>query len=230
MTKKKLLFFIFLFITVFKTNAFASSSINLDGNFDDWNDKPILNDIQGDSNVQNEDLKILKYSVDENNLYIYVERYNSSPLDLNWNLQVILFNGTGYTSNHYTPWDNPKDNFQWKSTNATTIQVTISTMGSEQLPMISTTLDDKFRSASLDGRKIEFSIPLTKIGLTPHDIKLAVKSPTYSDAPHIDWIPENGPLYIVDGPILGKLNLIILPITFTLLSFYIKRNIDNMYK
>ncbi|MGL4740861.1 MAG: hypothetical protein ACRC41_08655 [Sarcina sp.] len=230
MINKKILFFTFLLITLFKTTALGATNISLDGNFDDWADKVLISDIQGDSNVQNEDLKTLRYYVDENNLYLYVERYDSKPLNLNWNLQIILFNGTGHTSSHYTPWDNPKDNFQWKSTTATTVQVTVSTMTPELTPMISTTLGDKFRSASQDGRKIEFSIPLAKVGLNSSDIKLAVKSPTYSDAPRIDWIPENGPIHIIDGPIFGNLIFIIIPLVFLSLTFYLKRNISNLYK
>ncbi|MGL4450039.1 MAG: hypothetical protein ACRCTZ_02470 [Sarcina sp.] len=214
----KIIFISILFTLLASTTTFASEII-LDGNFSDWSDKAGIDDPSGDSLTNpDEDLKAMKYYSDGENLYLYFERYSANnPF---WDIQVIFFNGTGNLGSHYTPWDNPKENFAWKSVNATTAKINVSKSSSSSDPLLITTnFDGSFNSASFDGRQIEFSIPLSAVGLIGKEIQFAAKSDPSSDAPKIDWIPENGPIYVTDGPIFGSLSTFLIILTFIKVSY-----------
>ncbi|WP_297522789.1 hypothetical protein [uncultured Clostridium sp.] len=207
------IFFASIIINLLCTTPAFASEIILDGNFSDWNNKVGLTDVAGDSSNSDEDLKSMKYYSDGQTLYFYFERYDlTNPY---WDIQLIFFNGTGHLGSHYTPWDNPKDSFNWKNIMATTVTVNVSkSRTSSNKPKITTNLGGSFDSSSQDGREIEFSIPLKSIGLVDKEIQFAAKSDPSAYAPNIDWIPENGPIIIVDGPIFGNLSFIFIILIF----------------
>lgn len=204
-----------------------ASEITLDGNFSDWSDKAGITDANGDSKTNpDEDLKAMKYYSDGENLYLYFERYSANnPF---WDIQVIFFNGTGTESSHYTPWDNPKDNFAWKSIMATTATINVSKSGSGSTPLtITTNFGGNFKSASSDGKQIELSIPLAAVGLVGKEIEFAAKSDPSAYSPNIDWIPENGPIYIADGPIFGNFSNLLIILAFVFVGFIALKNNDK---
>ncbi|MGL4763101.1 MAG: hypothetical protein ACRCWG_16890 [Sarcina sp.] len=206
-------------ISLFSSTAAFANEIYLDGEFSDWENKAGITDIFGDSFNAQEDLKSMKYYSDGETLYFYFERYDTS--NPYWDIQLIFFNGTGHLSSHYTPWDNPKDNFNWKNIMATTVTANVSRSGtSSDRPTISTSLSGKFSSSSLDGTEIEFSIPLSSIGLLGKEIQFAAKSDPSAYAPNIDWIPEQGPIIITDGPILGDFTIVFITLAFLSIGFF----------
>ena len=217
------IFFSSILITLLSVTPVFASEILLDGEFSDWSNKAGITDIAGDSSNSEEDLKSMKYYSDGETLYFYFERYDTT--NPYWDIQLIFFNGTGHMSSHYTPWDNPKDNFNWKNIMATTVTINVSKSGTaSDKPTITTSLGGHFASSSLDGREIEFSIPLSSIGLVGKEIQFAAKSDPSAYAPNIDWIPEQGPIIITDGPIFGNLSPIFVLLTFITIGFIANHN------
>lgn len=198
----------------------VSPPIVIDGVFDDWSDKASLIDSQGDGTNSHQDLKEVKYIIDDEYLYLYVERYpvegeyKDSGL---WDLWIPILNGNGHGGhNCFFPWDK-KDDGSWKAQNVSTFKITSSFL--EVWDSASQSMVKEFRVIvkingssvgedrayrNVDGSKIELRLPLSKVGLTGKDeVIFSVGSDIGAANENVDWIYNDGPITSTEGPIFG---------------------------
>lgn len=98
--KKNILFKITLFfvgIYFISIKAFASNIV-LDGYFNDWQDKPVIEDKVGDARKKSVDIEKAKWYLDQekNQIYLNVHRSNISWFDINWNFYVDIYGDSKY--------------------------------------------------------------------------------------------------------------------------------------
>jgi hypothetical protein len=177
-----ILLVIFVFIHSIKTFAAAPTSIKnnivLDGNFNDWGDKPFITDNKHDTRNPYIDLVEARYIADDKYLYLDVKRSdanNSEP----WYLGVVVLNALKGEKQIQYPYGIGKPIYApqfdiWtyyiKSNNRLIVNVSFN--GED--------LESTF-SASKDGNEIEFRMPLSKVGLdgVNKQIQFIVKSNSY---------------------------------------------------
>ncbi|MGL4773074.1 MAG: hypothetical protein ACRC2K_05845 [Clostridium sp.] len=190
----------------------ANTPIELDGNFEDWNGKPVVRDKVGDAPALKDDLIELRYYNDEEYLYLYVEREAPQGKE-EWDIQAVFHNGTGYEQIHLFPWENKgKPDWEWATANKTTVKINVNYEwypkdGFRVQVKLGDELIETTYSASVDGKRIEFRIPLKPLGLDGkgQEIQFSVKSPPEAYYPTVDWIGDNGPIIITQGPVFGSL-------------------------
>lgn len=199
-------------------DSHEETGIVLDGLFDDWEDKPSVKDKSGDSGSNGtQDLKELRFYADEEYLYLYIERYKSAQ---GWDLWVPIINGTGYEESIFMPWEhgnleeNKDEGWKWKSDKVSTFKINVdySSWNRNSLavkPQIGgKSIGEDMTYFNTDGTKFEIRLPLDLVGLkgVNKEIKFSVASDISQYAPtSIDWIKDDGPIVITQGPIFGAL-------------------------
>lgn len=78
MVKRLILLLIAAAVVFTSPLAVFASDIKLDGNFDDWNDKPELSDLQGDEDPEYDVIAVKWFpDMEENKLFLCLERFGS---------------------------------------------------------------------------------------------------------------------------------------------------------
>ena len=220
--------FLLLISFTFATNTFAenpitkTSGITLDGNFDDWEGKPELNDAKHDTKSPWLDFLDIKYIADNEYLYLYVERLAAKKSEP-WQLGVVIFNAvSGQTELQY-PFG------QRIPVNAPQFDITTSFPGSKNEALVNVSfngqdLESTFSSSNND-KEVEFRIPLSKVGLDGFNkqVKFAIKS-GFEKNTVIDWAPDKYEITMTTGPTGSEISSIFFFIVISLMAFKIYRS------
>lgn len=220
-----------MFISISPMKAFAASSsasnIILDGNFDDWNDKPFISDVKHDEKSPWLDFLEIRYFTDNQYLYLKVERQSANKSEP-WNFNVVILNAIqgekqlqypfGQSKPVYAPqFDINTDYTDNKSHNGGIVNVSFN----------GENIESTF-SAADDGKEIEFKIPLSKVGLDGlnKEIQFMLKSDTDPKTGQTDWTPNGRPIIITTGPTFWQLTSIFLFIVVSFIAYgiYGRRN------
>lgn len=220
-----LLMFIFASpIKAFAANS-AASNIILDGNFDDWSDKPFVSDVK--QNEKSPWLDILKvgYFSDKQYLYLKVERLSANKSEP-WHFNVVVLNAIkgqkqlqypfGQSKSVYAPQFDISTNYSGnKSNNGAIVNVSFNREN----------IESTF-SASSNGKEIEFRIPLAKVGLDGlnKEIQFMLKSDVDPKTGEIDWVPNARPIIITTGPTFWQLSSIVCFIAVSFITYRIYKN------
>jgi len=240
---------ILLFTIVFSTKAVAlktspnTQMIKIDGYFDDWKDKPYYIDYKHDIKSTWVNFLEMKYFADDKYLYLYVERQSAKKSEP-WDFKVIILNAekgkenyeeipTEYKyykkHNYYRPskfeemgyvdFDISSNYNNYKGHKKIPVKVS---MDGE---VIETTL-----SASDNSKRIEFRVPLEKVGLDEpnKEIKFMLKS-SYDEKAEkqgeypYDWIPNGKPIIVTTGPTYWQSSSIIFFVIVSIIVYCIYR-------
>lgn len=219
-----LLMFIFMSpMRAFAANSSASNII-LDGNFDDWNDKPFISDAKHDEKSPWLDFLEVRYFADNQYLYLKVERQSANKSET-WHFNVVVLNAVngqkqvqypfGQNNPVYAPqFDISTDYTDNKSQNGAV--VTVSFNGEN--------IESTF-SASNNGKEIEFRIPLAKVGLDGlnKEIQFMLKSDVDPKTGQNDWVPDGRPMIMTTGPTFWQLSSIVSFIVVSFIAYRIYR-------
>ena len=145
---------------MFAANSSASNII-LDGNFDDWSDKPFISDTKHDIKSPWLDFLEVRYFADNKYLYLNVERQSANKSEP-WHFNVVIINAVtgqkqlqypfGQSKPVYAPqFDINTDYTDKQSHNGALVNVSFN----------GENIESTF-SASNNGKEIEFRIPLSK--------------------------------------------------------------------
>lgn len=223
---------IILGLSTYKVEASEFNKIQIEGNFEEWNQYPSIGDSEGDTPKKSQDIINLGYFTDEDYLYIDIERATGSNAEP-WHFNVVIFNGIGYQQSH-TPLWNEAD--QWgnrPSVQATTVEVLVDRNWSASTPAENYVVKVSIRgksveqtfSATPDGKRAEFRVPLEQIGLagTAKEVIFAVKSGIFEDLPGVEWVGDEGPINSTTGPVLGDFTPIAILAAFIFVGIKFKR-------
>lgn len=229
-------------------NSDNTNEIKIDGKFNDWKGKPNINDYKNDIESNWLNFKEVKYYADDRYLYLYVERQSAKKSET-WDFEVLILNATIgkiYSEeipvkyykkyNYYRPYEFEEMDYAiFKISNDYTykksskgIPVSVSFNGE----IIETTL-----SASNNNKKIEFRIPLDKVGLNgPNkEVKFMLKSAFDENADKkgeypYDWIPNGKPILITTGPTYWQISSAILFIMISFIAYRVYKKTKRVYK
>lgn len=188
--------------------ADTQNNIELNGNFEDWLDKPSVSDQKHDSGDTWKDLLNVGYFADDEYLYLRVERLSANKSEP-WRFYVVMLNAVkGGTIDQYPYGDEPVYAPQFeiltefddkKSHNG--IEVSVFFEGSQ----LETTL-----SSENNAKEIEFRVPLESVGLNGlnKDIQFMIKSNDVNRE-EVDWIAEGRPIIITTGPTFYQFTTIV---------------------
>lgn len=247
----RILVLLLLFTIIFSTEVFAlrtsyTDEIKIDGNFNDWEDKPYVIDYKRDIISPWLNFLEVRYFADDKYLYLYVERVSAKKSEP-WDFKVIILNaerGRKYVEevpvkythyqvhNYYRPSKFAKMKFTQfdiesnytykKSHNGTPIKVSFE--GKE----IETTL-----SASNNNKIIEFRIPLEKVGLdgpnkevefmlkSVYDENAIDKYGNIFDEHPYDWVPNGEPIIVTTGPTYWQMTSMVFFIVVSFIAYRI---------
>lgn len=231
----KVVVLVLLVSFLFSTRVLAVGSdvgktdIVIDGNFDDWKDKPYVEGSKKDIKSSWLDFLGLGYFADDKYLYLHVIRQAAKKSDL-WHFDVVMLNATkgevqlqypfGSTKAVYAPQFDIKLSYD-DNRSHNGILVNVGFNGQQ--------LESTFSSDN-NAKEIEFRVPLSYVGLdgVNKEVKFALKS----DADGvIDWVPDST-ITITTGPTLWQVSSIFffVSVSATAYGVYRKRKItrDNM--
>lgn len=221
----------------------AEGTIKIDGKFEDWIDMPLQEDVQGDSGRLSQDLKEVRFFAEDDNLYLYIERYPSNEPLVDWDLRVPIIGGTGNTYPNFFPWENQgiENSDDWGSSNVSTFRVSASYESWSKAMNVSIKLGDKqidkyrFENIDKNGLVFEVSIPLKEVGLDGPEKSVSFNVASAIDQYHkekIDWIYNEGPILVTKGPIFGALTPVIALAGFAGIGFIAtkKKRLDDIDK
>ena len=131
---RKILLASVIFCTISGQVTYASATteentpIIIDGIYSDWDGIPNCIDKESDSDKKSEDLKEIKYYVNKDYLYLYIERFPSHsgeyPDSGLWDMWIPIINGNGNGShNCFFPWDT-KEGEVWHPQKVSTFKIT----------------------------------------------------------------------------------------------------------
>jgi hypothetical protein len=205
-----LIFSLFGVQVIYASNTADDIYIHIDGTFDDWDAIGTL--VYNDQLTPNStsELKMLKAFLQDNNLYLYVERWQAgNTADSFWELQIPFLENSNLSWGrqvHILPWSSER--------------VRVPTVGAYMYQddfnnknIVEVSFWSYFNtsySVSEDFTKVEFVIPLNILDIdsTYTDIVFAINSITEEGLG--DWIPRTGPLLIAGGPIFGSFTPIVI--------------------
>jgi hypothetical protein len=223
------LLLMFIFISPMRSFAANSSAsdIILDGNFDDWSDKPFVSDAKHDEKSPWLDFLEVRYFADNQYLYLKVERLSANKSEP-WHFNVVVLNAVsgqkqiqypfGQSKPVYAPQFDINTEYNGNKSNSGDV-VTVSFNGEN--------IESTF-SASNNGKEIEFKIPLSQVGLDGlnKEIQFMLKSDIDSKTGQTDWAPEGRSIIITTGPTFWQLSSIFsfIVVSFIAYGIYRKRN------
>lgn len=232
---RKILLFVFIF-SIFNINyvkadevAVAESSIVIDGKYDDWEGMPSVIDKSGDASKGSQDLKEVRYMADDNFLYLYIERYAPGST---WDIWIPFPDVKGEGTVFY-PWEHGNkdkvNDWEWKDTKKValfkiTCEFSKGKMG-VHLDYGSQKIGSYWYNNS-DGLRFEIALPLEKVGLNGigKEIKFSVASDISQWSPtKVDWINDDGPIIVTDGPIFGSMTSLVVLSSFIGVGYIIKK-------
>lgn len=238
----RILILILLFTIILSTQVFAvklsqsEHGIEIDGEFDDWKDKPYFRDYKRDIVSTSLNFREVRYFADEEYLYLYVERQSAKKSQY-WNFDLLILNAergrkhygiipTKYKYDRkynyyiaskfkkfkYVKFDIGTDHSYRRNYKGIPIKVCIN--------------DEKIESrisASNDNKRIEFRIPLEKVGLEGEnkEVKFMLKSSFDIKAyrkglyPY-DWIANGKPIIMTTVSTFWQVSAIVF---FAAISF-----------
>jgi hypothetical protein len=194
---KVIIVFLILMMSINSLVFADSASIVLDGSFDDWADKPFVNDTKHDINSTWDDFLEAGYFADKDYLYLRVERLSAHKSE-EWHFNVVMLNGLKASEEASTPQFDVLTYYdENKSKDGTIVQVSF------EGQVLESTL-----SSDNNAKMIEFRIPLKVVGLdgANKDIKFQLKSDPADEV--IDWLPDGRPIIVTTGPTLYELTTI----------------------
>lgn len=230
--------------------AVEGHSIQINGEFSDWNGQGGVDDKVGDT-TGGTDLTNLRFVREDNLLYINLKR-DPKEVDEQWNLRIPIINADPKygTIPVFLPWDEIKDENGngtgvWPNNDNPTQEVaylvTISyredwdpnegewgemvTMMNVTVSLGNNRIDYVYKC--LDKNETEFAIDLDWVGLgdDTSEVEFAIGSNTDSlTHSNMDWISEDGPIKVTNGPILGIFTVILGLGLLLLLSIKIARS------
>lgn len=216
------------------TKAYETEpAIVIDGEYEDWEDKPAVYDRIGETNG-NTDFKELRFYREGKWLYLYLERIDPTR-PVQWDLRIPIINANKRygTTPVFLPWDEIKDEDGnptgvWPNndnpTQEVAYQATISYRDgwdSSLGQMVYITeisviqggcYRENFRFRYTDPARVEFAIPLNWVGLGDEmdEVSFAVGANTNASThAQLDWVGEEGPINITQGPIFGSLTPVV---------------------
>lgn len=204
--KSILFFFLFLFIS--NVESLAYTDIDIDGEFNDWKNKPYINDYKYYYIDKSTDFTQIRYFCDDEYLYVYAKRTNNKSLKAEDSSLVITnaIKGVkqeqyilGATKVIYAPqFDiNTSRSKHNKNKNNVGNIVNVSYNGEN--------IESTF-SASYDNKDMEFRVPLKLVGLDGGSKEVRFMMKYYGDKAvgNVYWVPSAGPITITTGPSLWK--------------------------
>lgn len=233
MKKNYKILVVFLILLLFPIRAEAASSsgnIIIDGNFDDWTGKPTINDTIGDISYPWQDVSKLSYFTDQNYLYLCVTR-ESGVTSFDWDLDIFILNPEKNStkldktvSNKINQMNKNVTSSNSKNKNVYASVFEVRTYYAYDYPyyeekgIVDVTFGNKeiesTYSASKDGKKIEFRIPLNLIGLSGFDKQIRFFIASHDDFywkhgyfyyDEVDWVPDEGSILVTTGGTNWKL-------------------------
>lgn len=251
-----LLLLIFTFISSTKVLA-ANSTTNkiiIDGNFEDWKNKPSVSDSKHDIKSPWLDFVQVEYFADDKYLYLDVQRQSAKKSEP-WHFNVVILNAVkgkkqlqypfGYNKPVYAPqFDISTYYTDEKSCKGALVNVSFNGENIE-----------KTFSVSNDGKEIEFRIPLSKVGLDGlnKEIQFMLKSDVNekngdnnqskqkegdnnqwgrnggddNKTNVVDWAPNDRPIIITTGPTFWQLSSVFLFTTVSFMAYGVYKKINK---
>ncbi|WP_368240567.1 hypothetical protein [Clostridium paraputrificum] len=249
---RKILLASVIFCTISGQVTYASATteentpIIIDGIYSDWDGIPNCIDKESDSDKKSEDLKEIKYYVNKDYLYLYIERFPSHsgeyPDSGLWDMWIPIINGNGNGShNCFFPWDT-KEGEVWHPQKVSTFKITcgfVELWDSESGSMVkkfnirikldgNSVGEDRLFTNS-DGSKIEIRLPLSIIGLNGDldEVEFNVASDIHASNEFVDWANDDGPIVVTKGPIFGKLTTVVALSGFLGVALVAKKKIER---
>lgn len=229
----KIMILLLIFICKPSARVFAANStinkiesnITLDGNFDDWNDKPFIIDDKHDVKNPGMDILGVGYFSDNEYLYLKVERQSANKSQP-WKFSVIILNAEkgekqlqspfGVSKPIYAPQFDIITEYMGNKSHSGTV-VNVSFNGEN--------IESTF-SASNNAKEIELRIPLAKVGLDGlnKEIQFMLKSDTDPKTGEVDWIPDNRPIIVTTGPTFWQFSSIFVFVGVSFAAFRVYKN------
>lgn len=200
-----------LFIVICEINTLAAGDIRLDGDFTDWENKPFVSDPKHDIKTTWFDFLNVGYFADDQYLYLYVNRLSAKKSEP-WHFHVVILNAEEGEMHVHYPFgsDNPISapqfgitSYNIKNKSHTGTIVNVSFDGEE--------IEETF-SAANNGKKIEFRVPLSKVGLEGlnKEIEFMLKSDVDEKTGKIDWVPDGRKIIVTTGPTFWQISTVLL--------------------
>lgn len=233
--KRSFIFFIFIVflslmhsVDVFGFSAASVSDdkgIQIDGAFDDWNDKPYIEDAKHDIKSTSNDLEKIKYLADENYLYLYVERQSARKSEP-WHFNVVFLNGARGDKHKVFPFNVDEPVY------APMFDVTLSYDDRKNSDggLVNVGIDgediESTYSAADNGKAIEFRLPLNLVGLNgiSKQVSFALCSDIDEREGVRDWVPDNRPVIVTAGPTFWQLSSLVFFIVISAAVYGICKN------
>ncbi|MDU1584249.1 MAG: hypothetical protein E6860_01745 [Clostridium sp.] len=249
---RKILLASVIFCTISGQVTYASATteentpIIIDGIYSDWDGIPNCIDKESDSDKKSEDLKEIKYYVNKDYLYLYIERFPSHsgeyPDSGLWDMWIPIINGNGNGShNCFFPWDT-KEGEVWHPQKVSTFKITcgfVELWDSESGSMVkkfnirikldgNSVGEDRLFTNS-DGSKIEIRLPLSIIGLNGDldEVEFNVASDIHASNEFVDWANDDGPIVVTKVSIFGKLTTVVALSGFLGVALVAKKKIER---
>lgn len=190
----------------------------MDGNFEDWNSKPLVNDAKHDIKSPDMDFQQVRYIAYKEYLYLYVSRLAADKSEP-WQFSVVILNDANGKNQIHSPFGT--------ETSVNTADFNIATCYINNKGSSGTVISVSFNgrelentfSASDNAKEIEFRIPLSEVGLegSNKEVKFALKSEFDADS-ESDWLPDGQFVLITTDPtgwILSSMGLFLTVSTAT---------------
>lgn len=202
----EIIFIISLFF-IPSVGAHNRHHIKLDGEFEEWDDKPIIFDKVGDAPIE-EDIHSVRYFTDNKYLYFNINKHKGHFHSKKWKFQVLILNSPdGRKLNHYIYKKGKINSFSAATFDVSVYQIEhkrenlfVVTIYKDGIP-IETTF-----SSERKGGKIEFKLPLSLVGLqgVNKNINFLIKSNLSAlSADQIEYVPDLGSILISTVPAIG---------------------------
>jgi len=248
----KIIILILLFTISLSTEVFAlkgsqnPQEIEIDGDFDDWKDKPYLSDYKRDIVSSSLNFTEVRYFADGEYLYLYVERksakksqpwdfdllilnaergwkqYGVIPTKFKYNRKYKYYIASNFKRVKYVKFDISTDDSYRKNNRGTPIKVCLN---NEKI--------ESSMSISSNNKRVEFRIPLERVGLEGEnkEIKFMLKSAfdikSYKKGLYpYDWIANGKPIIMTTGSTYWQMSALIffIVVSFIGYRFTKKRN------
>ncbi|WP_432666239.1 hypothetical protein R9X47_07865 [Wukongibacter baidiensis] len=221
--------------------------IEIDGSFGDWKDKPYVSDYKRDIVSSSLNFTEVRYFADDEYLYLYVERrnggrYQSWDFDLlilnaerGWKMYGVIPTKFEYNKkyNYYIASDFKKEKYV-KFDISTDHNYRQNNKGNPIKVYLNGERIESSMSASRNNKRVEFRIPLERVGLEGEnkEIKFMLKSAfdikSYKRGLYpYDWIANGKPIVMTTGSTYWQMSAIVF---FAFISFIGYKTYKNRTK